>query len=175
MIVISTVYMVCGNTAAGKSTYSRALAKKHNAILFSIDPWMQALYGADYNPAKNDFNWLMERTERCKKQIREIAEQIIAQNRSVVLDFGFGDKESRDYYRTWAISQGAEVSLHFLDVPVEERRRRVRERNKEKGATFSFEVTDAMFDYVETMFTPPSEDEQANKFIYGGNGYGECR
>ncbi len=160
--MISTVFIVCGNTAAGKSTYSAALAKEQNAIRFSIDPWMQTLYGADYNPSKNDFNWLIERTERCKIQMRHIAEQLIAQNISVVLDFGFGDRQSREYYRTWAISHGAEVSLHFLDVPMEERRRRVRKRNEEKGATFAFEVTDEMFDYVEAMFTPPSDDELVN-------------
>ncbi len=157
-----TVYFVCGNTAAGKSTYSAALAKEQSAICFSVDPWMQTLYGADYNPAKDNFNWLIDRTERCKAQMRQIAEQLIARNISIVLDFGFGDMKSREYYRTWANSLGAEVSLHFLDVSVEERRRRVRKRNKEKGETFAFEVTDEMFDYVEAMFMPPSDDELVN-------------
>ncbi len=53
---MSTVYMVCGNTAAGKSTYSAALAKKQHAITFSIDPWMQTLYRADFDPATNNFD-----------------------------------------------------------------------------------------------------------------------
>ena len=42
--------------------------------------------------------------------------------------------------REWAISLGANVSLHFLDIPTEERRKRVHIRNKEKGLTFAFEV-----------------------------------
>jgi predicted kinase len=162
LLKISTVFIVCGNTAAGKSTYSTTLAKTHNAIKFSINPWMQNLYGADYDPKTNDFNWLLERTERCKTQMRQIAEQLIFQNISVVLDFGFGDRESRKYYSEWAVAHGAEVSLHFLDVPVEERRKRVHKRNAKKGATFAFEVTDEMFDYVESMFTPPSDDELIN-------------
>jgi predicted kinase len=159
--------MVCGNTAAGKSTYAIALAKEQRAIRFSLDPWMQALYGADYNPQTHDFAWLMERTERCKAQMREVAEQLLAQNISVVLDFGFGDRPSREYHREWATALGAEVSLHFLDVPVEERRRRVHQRNAEKGSTFAFEVTDQMFDYVETLFAPPTADELVNGLRVG--------
>ena len=159
---MSTVFLICGNTAAGKSTYSGELAKQHNAIQFSIDPWMQTLYGDDYDSQKHNFEWLIERTERCKTQMRQIAQSLILQGVNVIFDFGFGDKESRKYYREWAFSQGVEISLHFLDVPVEERRARVHKRNQEKSDTFAFEVTDEMFDYVETMFTPPSDEELAN-------------
>ena len=159
---MSTVFLICGNTAAGKSTYSMELAKKYKAIPLSIDPWMQTLYGDDYIPQEHNFEWLIERTERCKAQMRQIAELLISQGINVIFDFGFGDMESRKYYREWALSQGAEVSLHFLDVPVEERRKRVHKRNKETDATFAFEVTDEMFDYVESMFVPPSDEELQN-------------
>jgi len=159
---MSTVYLICGNTASGKSTYALNLTKQIGAVHFSIDPWMQTLYGSDYDPQTHDFAWLMERTERCKKQIREIAEPIIKNGISVILEIGFGDFESREFYRRWAQSIGADVSVHYLDIPVEERRRRVKKRNEEKGPTFAFEITDEMFDYVETMFVPPNEDELIN-------------
>jgi len=138
------------------------LAKKHKAILFSIDPWMHTLYAEDYNPKEHGFEWLIERAERCKTQMRQIAESLIPQEINIIFDFGFGDMESRKHYREWALSQGAEVLLHFLDVPVEKRRARVHKRNKEKGATFAFEITDEMFDFVETMFVPPSDEELVN-------------
>ena len=159
---MSTVFLICGNTAAGKSTYSAELAKKHKAIIFSTDPWMQTLYGEDYNPEQHSFEWLIKRAERCKTQMRQIAQSLILQGINIIFDFGFRDAESRKYYFEWALSQGAEVSLHFLDVPAQERRARVHKRNKEKGATFAFEVTDEMFDYVETMFVPPSDEELVN-------------
>ena len=159
---MSTVYLICGNTASGKSTHALNLSEQIGAVHFSIDPWMQTLYGSDYNPQIHDFTWLMERTERCKKQIREISESIIKNGISVILEIGFGDFNSREYYRRWARSIGADVSVHYLDIPVEERRRRVKIRNEEKGPTFAFEVTDEMFDYVETMFEPPNEDEMIN-------------
>lgn len=156
---MSTVYLICGNTASGKSTYSIQFSEEINAIHFSIDPWMQTLYGPDYNPETHDFDWLLERTERVKSQMRKIAEPIIRSGISIVLEIGFGDFDSRAYYRNWAKSIGADVCIHYLDIPVEERRRRVRKRNEEKGPTFAFEVTDEMFDYVEGMFSPPDEDE----------------
>jgi predicted kinase len=159
---VSTVFLVCGNTAAGKSTYSKELAKQHNAILFSIDPWMQTLYGADYNPQAHDFTWLIERTERCKTQMRRIAEMLIEKGINIILDFTFGDAESRKFYHEWAIMQGADVSLHFLDVPIEERRKRLHKRNEEKGPTYVFEVTDEMFNYMELKFSPPTDEELFN-------------
>ena len=159
---MSTVFLVCGNTAAGKSTYSAKLAQYHSGIQFSIDSWMQTLYGADYSPAMHDFDWLVERTERCKIQMRQIAEALIENGITVVLDFGFGDIESRKFYREWAVAQGAEASVHFLDVPMEERLKRLHKRNEEKGSTFVFEVTDEMFNYMEQKFIPPTDEELKN-------------
>ena len=161
-LFMSKVILVCGNTASGKSTYSMKIAKEYNAVWFSIDSWMQTLYGEDYNPGKNDFAWLLERTERCKKLIRSIAERNIEQDINIVLEIGFGDIKSREYYHKWGSDHGAEVYVHYLDVPVEIRRERVRKRNSEKGETFSFEVTDEMFDYVEHLFVPPSDKENIN-------------
>ena len=52
--------------------------------------------------------------------------------------------------------------LAFLRRACEERRKRVHKRNKETDATFAFEVTGEMFDYVESMFVPPSDEELQN-------------
>jgi len=123
---------------------------------------MQTLYSADYDPKMHSFDWLIERTERCNTQIRQIAELLIKQGINIILDFGFADVESRKFYREWPASHGANVSVHFLDIPVEERRKRLHKRNEERGETFMFEVTDEMFDYVESMFVPPSEEELIN-------------
>ncbi len=157
----STVFLICGNTAAGKSTYAAKLAEETGGVRFSVDPWMQTLYGADYDPTKHDFGWLIERTERCKTQMRQIAGRLLCLGIDVILDFGFGDAASRADYRAWAASLGANASLHFLDVSAEERRTRVHRRNEEKSETFAFPVTDEMFDYVETLFIPPTDEELA--------------
>jgi len=71
-------------------------------------------------------------------------------------------------------AEGFSVQLHILDVPLEERWRRVQARNEEKGEThqLQFEVTRDMFDFVESMWEPPGEAEKAacNAIVIVGAG-----
>ena len=56
---------------------------------------------------------------------------------------------------------GLSVQLHFIDVPADERWRRVETRNAQKGETYqlSFDVTREMFDFVEGLWEPPTDAE----------------
>jgi hypothetical protein len=56
---------------------------------------------------------------------------------------------------------GLAVELHFLDVPAGERWRRIEARNATKAETYqlSFDVTREMFDFVESIWEPPTQDE----------------
>lgn len=154
----SMVFILCGGCGAGKTTYAIDLAARHQAIRFSIDPWMQTLFSPDQKGL--DFAWTMERIERCRSQIWELVEQLIKQGIHVVLDLGFDKKDIRQQYRERIREWGANPSIHFLDVPTQIRRERVRRRNEERNpAHFSFEVTDAMFDFVEPLFEAPDEQE----------------
>ncbi len=159
---ISSVFLICGNTATGKSTYSEALAKEKNAIHFCLDDWIKNLYYLDYNPNIHDFSWAMERVERCKTQMRVVAEPLIKKDINLVLEFGYGDVQSRKDCHDWARSLVAEVVVHYVDAPLEVRRERFKERNAEKGSTFTIEVTEEMFDFVEPLFVVPSENENLN-------------
>jgi predicted kinase len=60
---------------------------------------------------------------------------------------------------------GVECVLHVLDVDAEVRWERVCERNRGDGATFTFEVTREMFEFVETRWELPSVEERAE---FGG-------
>jgi hypothetical protein len=44
--------------------------------------------------------------------------------------------------------------VHLLEVDVSTRRERVTARNRLRAGTFSFAVTDEMFDFAETLFEP---------------------
>jgi predicted kinase len=158
---ISTVFIVCGGCGAGKTTYSISLADRQHAVRFSIDPWMQTLFGPDQKEL--DFAWITERVERCSTQIWQIVEQLIKLGINVVLDFGFSKREERQYWRERILGLGAKFSIHFLDVPIEVRREQVHRRNQERDpALFAFEVTDSMFDFVEPFFQAPNDQELTN-------------
>ena len=41
----SIIYLICGSTGAGKTTYAIRLSETVGAVRFSIDEWMAALFG----------------------------------------------------------------------------------------------------------------------------------
>ena len=103
----------------------------------------------------------MERVERCLTHIWAVALQTAARNVPCVLDFGFGQAQSRARFADLAQAAGLSVQLHFIDVPAEERWQRVATRNAQKGETYQlgFDVTREMFDFVEGLWEPPTDEE----------------
>ena len=69
---MARLILVCGPTGVGKTTYSRSLSKEIEAILFSIDPWMQTLFSEDMTSL--DYSWMIERVNRCYEQIWQVSE-----------------------------------------------------------------------------------------------------
>jgi len=152
------VVLVCGPTGAGKTTYSLSLAKELGAVRFSIDAWMQTLFDKDM--ISLDYSWMIERVERCYRQIWEMSEQILALGGVVVLDLGFTTKAQRSMFVGLADSIGANSEIHCLSAPVDIRRARIKQRNIDKDPNlYSFEVTDFMFDFMEPKFEIPDESE----------------
>ena len=53
------IVLVAGSTGAGKTTYARKLAYARKALVYSIDNWVQTLYGADM-PKNPSPEWFFE-------------------------------------------------------------------------------------------------------------------
>lgn len=155
---MSQVILVVGCTGAGKTTYARALADERVAIRFSIDEWMMPLFGPD-QPQPIRFDWMMERVNRCEAMIFSIVQQIVARGGTVVLDLGFTKKAHRDKFRTLCGDAGLSAAVHFVDVLRETRWQRVEQRNQDRGETFAMTVDRSMFDFMETLWEPPTPDE----------------
>jgi predicted kinase len=156
--VVATVHLICGSTGSGKSTYAEKLSQGINAVVFTLDDWMAELFWPD-STGKPDLLWALERVRRCEQQMWKICREITAKKIDVILDSGFSKKEHRKKFRELAESTGIELQLHYLISPVETRRDRVRRRNLERPETFSFEVTDALFEWMESYFEPPDSEE----------------
>ena len=150
--------LVVGCTWAGKSSYARALADQLGALRFSIDEWMVALFWVD-SPQPIEFAWTMERVNRCEAQIFAMARQAATHGVPAVLDLGFTTKAHRDKFRDLGEQAGLSVAVHFVDVPANERWRRVEQRNAQQGETYSLKVDRGMFDFMEGLWEPPSEAE----------------
>jgi predicted kinase len=155
---MARLILVCGPTGVGKTTYSLSLAKEIEGIRFSIDPWMQTLFSKDMTNL--DFEWMMERVNRCSEQMWQVSEQILSINGNVILDLGFTTKEQRDIFVHRGRDFGLEAEIHYLHAPTDTRKQRVEKRNTEKDpAVYAFEVTDMMFNFMEPRFEVPDEDE----------------
>jgi predicted kinase len=152
------VHVVTGGTGAGKTTYALKLAAETGGIRFSIDEWMTTLFWMD-SADPISYDWAMERIGRAESQIWNMAQQVLAQGSSVILDLGFTKAAHRQKFYDLAREAGAELQLHWIDIPAAERWRRVENRNAEKGETFAMDVTRDMFNFMEGQWENPSKAE----------------
>lgn len=165
--------MVCGSTGAGKTTYAISLAEALSAVHFSIDQWMTTLFWMD-SADPIEAVWAMARVRRCYEQIWSVSAQMLKLGLPVLLDLGFTTAKDRRDFADRAASLDIPVTLHLLDVPAEERWRRVVRRNADQGAhrDLGFNVTREMFNYVETLWETPSEEEMLTLNGFRPPGFG---
>lgn len=154
------IHLICGSTGAGKTTYARELATETSGVVFSIDDWMVTLFGEDA-PAKLDPEWIFPRVHRCEIQIWSMASQLGKRGVPSILDLGFQKHEHRKRFAGLAKQAQLTAKLHALSVDASERWRRVNSRNRNQGETYHMEITRSMFDYIETTWEPPSDEETA--------------
>ena len=159
------IYIVGGLPGAGKTTYSKELAAKTHGIVFSTDVWMSDLYWMDKKPGE-DLNWALERILRCETRMIKTASQLAERNFSAVLDVGFVNRVYRDKTYEKLAKYNLDFEIHFLEVDKDVRWQRVQKRNREKGETFSLEVTRDMFDFMEDHFNPLTSEETDKKILF---------
>ncbi|MGX9350369.1 AAA family ATPase [Shimia sp. W99] len=83
---------------------------------------------------------------------------------SVVLDFGANTLESRAWLHDILKDSGCPHILHYLDVPTETCRERLRIRNA--SGTHPFSVSEEQFEHITRHFVAPSLDESFSITTY---------
>lgn len=152
------ILLVVGSTGAGKSTFARQLAQDQRGVCFIIDEWMVRLYGAD-RPRDAGYDWYAPRIERCTEGIFQLARDLAEVGVPAVLEIGLTERQARHAFYARARSAGLTLKLYALQAPAEVRWQRVVARNRERGPTFSLNVTREMFDFVESLWEPPDAAE----------------
>lgn len=160
------IILVVGKTGAGKTTYAKKLEETLNGVLFSIDHWMVNLYWQDMpqNPDMMWFQenqeWYLKRIQRCEDMISNIIPSMARSNTPSILDLGFTSANHRCLYIKLAEKLTVGAQVHFLDIPKDKRWQQVQQRNNEKGESYTMQVSREMFDYMENIFEPPTEQEK---------------
>ncbi len=147
------LYLIHGYIGAGKTTFAKQLEVESGAVRFSLDDWMEELYGT--NPPVELFGVY---EARVKALIVKVTEGVLRRGVGVILDFGFWKRVERDALRAWGRSLGAEVVLYDVQVPEKVALARVRARNEAGGAGVLL-IDDAAFFDLRKQFEPLGMDE----------------
>ena len=147
------LHMVCGKIGAGKSTLTRQLAEAPATVLISEDTWLATLYPDEIHELPD----YVRCAGRLKKAMAEHVAALLGAGVSVVLDFPANTVANRQWMRGIFEAAGAAHALHFLDVPDEICKARLRARNA--SDIHPFETTDAQFDLISSHFAAPSPEE----------------
>lgn len=154
----ATLHAIFGPSGAGKTTYAHAFARRERAVAFILDEWMARLFAPDM-PEPLEYEWMIQRVQRCEAQIWSTAAAVLATGTSVILDMGLMRRTDRDRVREIAEGAGLPLQFHYVTASPEVRRARVAERNVVRGENFAIEVTPDMFEFVEGIFEVPDAAE----------------
>ena len=146
---MSTLHLICGLPGSGKSTLAAKLEHDLPALLFAPDEWIERMNEDGHKKGKRK---LVEELQW------DVARKVLRLGLDVILENGFWSKQERQQYRNEAVAIGAQTKLYFLDVPTDELKRRLHERNKNLPAN-AFYVNPDLIDIWVNEFEPPTADE----------------
>ena len=125
LTVMPTLHLICGLPGSGKSTLARRLEAEEGVFRLTSDEWMQALEADGYDVVAR---------ARVEALQWDLAQRLLARGIDVVLEAGFWSRAERDLCRTGAAALGAATRLHYLDVTLDELKRRLIARNADLPA-----------------------------------------
>jgi predicted kinase len=142
-----TLFVLAGMPGSGKSVLASRLARERSSFHLDPDAWFMAL-GLDPHDGR----------------LREIFEnlqwqqglRLLELGGSVIAESAGWRRESRERRRVAAVELGVRTELHVLDVPFEERWRRIEQRNRSSHAV---PITRDQLERFEGFWEPPSAAE----------------
>lgn len=152
---MAKVILICGKLCSGKTTYSRELSKRENAVVLSSDELISALF----HPKENDYHdgiidnvhgYLLKKTV-----------ELLKAGANVILEWGFWTRSDRARANELFSESGAETEWHYLSISDDSLRRNIEKRNKEvlDGKSTDYYVDEGLLSKLESMFEPPEREE----------------
>lgn len=154
---MTKLIVMCRKMEAGKTTLSRELAARENAVLLVQDDFLAALYPGEIL----DIPDFVRSSSRLRDALSPHICALLAKGNSVVLDLPGNTRKQRAWFR--ALFEQADVAheIHFVDVPDDLCKRQLKERSKHLPVGSPW-TTDAEFDAIAAYFEGPAPDEQFN-------------
>lgn len=133
-------------------------------MFLDLDVWMVRLFGADPRPQDNVIAWYLERRERCRGLLWDVALDVLRGGVDVVLEFGLVTIADREAFYEKAQDEDLRLVVYLVDAPRDVRRERVLRRNK-TPSPFSQIVPIEFFERASDIWQPPSDSERAARGI----------
>jgi predicted kinase len=153
---VATLHFIYGWPGAGKTTLARALGERERAVVFCEDEWLATLATERITGLQQ----YVESSARVRRLIAPLATRLLALGVSVVFDFAGNTPAHRAWVKGIADAANADHLLYVLDVPADECKRRVHERNATQPDGLYFgDISDELFDAVVRRIVPPRGEE----------------
>lgn len=147
-----TVYLLCGLTGSGKTTYARGL-EELGAVRLAVDEEVYARngrYGVDY-PEDQYF----AREAAVVGDLHQRLRELIASGTSVIWDHGLWSRDDRDAMKRLVTEAGGSWQLLYFRADRATLVERLRERNQRTDAN-ALTVTEEALDEFVARFEPPA-------------------
>jgi predicted kinase len=142
------LHLLVGMPGAGKTTVALQIVEVTGALHLDPDVWLMALGLPPTGPR-----------DRFEELMFELTLDLVQRGVSVVVESGGWVRSHREAKRRAVQALGVPVELHVLDVPFEERWRRIELRNDVPGAVH---ISRAELEEWEERWDPVTADEQAS-------------
>lgn len=150
----STLILLCGKMGAGKSTKSKDIATKRNAVLISEDDWLSALYPEQISTFDDDLKF----SNQLKPLIKAHVQAILTTGTNVIMDFPANTIRQREWLFSIAMEIGSNTELIYLKVSDKQCLIQIAQRSIEQPERQAFD-TKEMFYYVSQYFSEPEPSE----------------
>jgi predicted kinase len=155
-----TLHLLCGKIAAGKSTLTAKLGEAPRTVVVSEDEWLPRLYPDEMTTVADYVRY----SARLREVIGSHIVRLLMAGVSVVLDFPANTPAIRGWMRSILDAAGVAHQLHFLDVPDDVCKTRLRARNA--SGCHPFAVSDEQFEQITDYFVAPKSEEGFDVIIY---------
>lgn len=149
----ATLHLLCGKIAAGKSSLAATLGAAPLTVIISEDKWMAPLFGDELKEVAD----YVRLAPRLRAAMGPHVVALLKAGMSVVLDYPANTLANRAWMKHLADEAGVAHRLHWLDVPDEVCKARLRARNA--SGEHEFAPTDEHFDLITSYFVPPDAAE----------------
>ncbi|SJK83875.1 AAA family ATPase [Halomonas elongata] len=150
----STLHVLCGKLASGKTTLAEELAAEASTVLISEDLWLSKLFPDEISGFQDYLNC----SARLRSAIGQHVQGLLREGISVVFDFAGNTPQERAWAKSLCGQGRAQCVLHYLEASDELCKLQLLRRNEQRPEG-SQVTTVGDFDSITKYFVPPSPNE----------------